>query len=63
MPVFPPRQRETKLSFKLEISFSGLIKKSIDSKRSLFKQTYHQNIIDEALELVTSTIYKLKFLK
>lgn len=42
--------------------FTGL-KNMIDSKRSLFKQSYHQNIIDEALALVTSTIYKLKFLK
>lgn len=39
------------------------LKNMIDTKRTIFKQSYHQNIIDEALELITSTIYKLKFLK
>ena len=39
------------------------LKNMIDSKRSIFKQSYHQNIVDEVLELVTSTIYKLRFLK
>jgi hypothetical protein len=45
------------------VSYFTELKQSIDTKRSLFKQSYHQNIIDEVLALVTSTIYKLKFLK
>lgn len=45
------------------VSYFTELKSYLDTKRSLFKQSYHQNIIDEALELVTSTIYKLKFLK
>jgi hypothetical protein len=36
----------------------------IESNRNkVFKETYHLNIIDEILQLISSTLYKLKFLK
>ena len=33
------------------------------SKGSIFTESYHLNIIDEILALITSTLYKLQFLK
>jgi DNA-binding ferritin-like protein len=45
------------------ISYLASIEEKIEDKRSSVKESYLQNQIDMFVELLNSTIYKLKFLK
>lgn len=43
--------------------FESLLKMVIDNKDNLFKDSYLLNMVDTITELITGTLYKLKYLK
>jgi hypothetical protein len=45
------------------VAYFDNLKKIIDENRESADGSHLQNIIDEIIELITSTLYKLKFLK